>query len=143
MTDGVDHINIYSKGKTKLGKFLTNFEKYNISIPDDGDFESIEGYWYWLTRQDDQLRNLYGFQAKKVGKSLPKVKEYTDKDFKTKIRHACWIKLITSQYVDEFRNSKLPFKHYYVYGDKIVEAGYEWIVDMWTKYRKYLNDGKV
>ncbi len=46
--DGVDHINIYSKGKTSLGRFLSNFVQADIET-EDGDFASVEGYWYWLT----------------------------------------------------------------------------------------------
>lgn len=45
--DGVDHINIYSKGKTSLGRFLSNFAQADIET-EDGNFASIEGYWYWL-----------------------------------------------------------------------------------------------
>ena len=41
--DGVDHINIYSKGLTELGRFLSNFEHILITT-EDGDFNSIEGY---------------------------------------------------------------------------------------------------
>lgn len=45
--DGIDHINIYSKGRTALGRFLSNFAQAEIET-EDGEFASIEGYWYWL-----------------------------------------------------------------------------------------------
>ena len=47
--DGITHINVYSKGKTTLGRWLTNFAHTPIDTI-DGHFESIEGYWYWLGR---------------------------------------------------------------------------------------------
>lgn len=45
--DGIDHINIYSKGKTALGKFLSNFTQCDVETK-HGEFGSIEAYWYWL-----------------------------------------------------------------------------------------------
>jgi hypothetical protein len=32
-TDGIDHINIYSKGYTKLGRLLSNFTKSEFTHP--------------------------------------------------------------------------------------------------------------
>jgi hypothetical protein len=45
--DGIEHINIYSKGRTALGIFLSNFTQCDLET-EDGEFSSIEGYWYWL-----------------------------------------------------------------------------------------------
>jgi hypothetical protein len=70
--DGIDHINVYSKGKTALGRWLTNFAYSPITIPEFGDFASIESYWYFLGCEDDNLRHLHGFAAKKTGKAIPK-----------------------------------------------------------------------
>lgn len=71
--DGINHINIYIQGKTSIGKILSNFYHYNI-ITKDGNFNSIEGYWYWLGIEDckekEILRNLYGYTAKKTGNEL-------------------------------------------------------------------------
>jgi len=46
--DGVTHINIYSKGRTTLGQMLSNFEDSPFTC-EDGNFRSIEDYWYWLS----------------------------------------------------------------------------------------------
>lgn len=46
--DGIDHINVYSKGKTALGRFLSNFAETDLETK-DGHFASVEAYWYWLT----------------------------------------------------------------------------------------------
>lgn len=66
--DGVTHINIYSQGKTELGRMLSNFYKCRIDTK-DGVFNSVEGYWYWLGIEDckekDALKTLSGYQAKK------------------------------------------------------------------------------
>lgn len=46
--DGIDHINVYSKGKTALGRFLSNFAQVDLETK-NGNFSSVEAYWYWLT----------------------------------------------------------------------------------------------
>lgn len=43
--DGILFINAASKGKTKLGKALSNFAHYPFNHPKHGHFESMEGYW--------------------------------------------------------------------------------------------------
>ena len=39
--DGIEHINIYSKGKTELGRLLTNFAQTPFIHPEYGRFESV------------------------------------------------------------------------------------------------------
>lgn len=52
-TDGVNHINIYSKGVTLVGRVLSNFhtpaEAYETT---HGTFASLEGYYHWLRVAD-------------------------------------------------------------------------------------------
>lgn len=47
--DGVTHINIYSKGKTELGRWLTNFSYSPFNHPEYGKFLSMEGFWCWVS----------------------------------------------------------------------------------------------
>ena len=71
-TDGIDHVNIYSAGRTELGRFMSNFAQAPIQTI-DGSFASIEGYWYWLGCEHtdrDTLRTVSGFAAKKLGRAL-------------------------------------------------------------------------
>jgi len=140
--DGITHINIYSKGKTHLGRYLTNFACTPI-VTVDGNFNSVEGYWYWLSNHDDVMRTLYGFNAKKVGRSLPRTFELTHMDFELKIREACWIKLHSDQVMlDTFVASTLPFTHYYVFSNGFAkDAGFSWLVDMWEQFRTYIKNG--
>ena len=140
-TDGIDHINIYSKAKTNLGMYLSNFTKSTI-LTVDGNFTSIEGYW--LGSRNDVLRELYGFRAKQIGKTLPRICVLTNEEFQLKIRDACWIKIHSvPQYLNEFTNSVLPFEHYYAYGDKVIDAGFKWLIDMWTQYREFIKNGYI
>lgn len=138
--DGKKHINIYSKGKTELGRFLSNFARSPIET-EDGKFMSIEGYWYWLGckhPEKDLLRKHYGYKAKQIGRELGGKDWLDNETFKSKIKKAMNIK-ITSNVVmlEAFRTSTLPFTHYYVYGNKIclVPEAY-WIIEEWERLRR-------
>ncbi len=140
--DGITHINIYSKGETNLGMWLSNFAYTPIYIPEDGNFASIEGYWYWLRTKDERLRNLSGFEAKNIGKSLvvDLESEITD-DFIEKIKKAIDIKIKSNKsMMNDFRDSDLPFCHYYVYDGNRKDAGYNWIAEHFEDRRKLLKE---
>lgn len=94
--DGITHVNIYSQGKTELGRMLSNFYHYKVKTR-DGEFNSVEGYWHWLgiekCKEKEVLRKLYGYNAKKTGNSLKvSFKERFDNNFQNKILNAIWIK---------------------------------------------------
>jgi hypothetical protein len=127
--DGITHINVYSKGNTALGRFLSNFAHSPITT-EDGPFESIEGYWYWLATRNKSLRNLYGFAAKKLGKECPKVIHLEEAEFKRRIIQAINIKVRNNPAMyQELLACKLPLAHYYVFGGAVKDAGYKWILD--------------
>jgi hypothetical protein len=128
-TDGIDHINIYSQGKTELGRFLSNFTRYPIET-EDGPFQSIEGYWYWLSSNDDKLRELYGWQAKKYGREIKAKDWMDDEEFKRKICSAIKTKVESSKYLEQLQKCELPLDHYYVYGGKVIRPKEgRWIID--------------
>lgn len=138
--DGITHINIYSKGKTELGRLLSNFSKCDLSLP-EGDFKSVEGYWYYLGKRDDRLKKSYGFAAKKLGDSLPDQTRLSQEEFQNKIKSAIIQKIIKNKRLYEMViNNKLKYEHYYVYGSekspsnpKIIDAGYKWLVDFFNE----------
>lgn len=139
MTDGIDHINIYSKGTTSLGRSLSNFTYSPIATP-EGDFDSIEGYWYYLnsTHPDrDKLKKASGFEAKRLGRELKASDWNTSPEFKLKIITALANKLLSHPNIlRDFLDNDLPFRHYYVYGGKIVEPKEgKWIVEFFEYLR--------
>ena len=131
--DGVTHINIYSKAKTELGRWLSNFTKVRLEL-EEGTFQSIEGYWYYLTTKDERFKNLYGWEAKKLGKESVDTMNISDYDFREKIKKALDVKLRLRYKL--LGNSELPFCHYYDYKGNKVDAGYEWIVDHIERRRR-------
>lgn len=121
--DGTTHINIYSQGKTWLGRETSNFSHRPITLNEHGSFASVEGYWYWLGRQDDRLRHLYGFKAKELGRSLPVLKKWHPDKFQSLICEALTAKLEGHPDIKQaLIQSTLPLTHYYskYYGDKLV-----------------------
>lgn len=151
--DGLTHINIYSRGKTELGRLLSNFAHTPIVIPGYGYFQSVEGFWYWLlilmlgieTPRIRELRDVWGFEAKKLGReliaqrngehSLPKNLELA---FSVDILRALRIKLDTHEHIRQLLvESMLPFTHYYVIrGKQFPVERYLWLTEFWEIARR-------
>jgi len=137
--DGAAWVNIYSRGKTKLGRMLSNFSNYPVDTI-DGTFQSVEGYWYWLSCGDDRLKTASGYEAKKIGREAGAVDYPKDSKFKLKIALALISKLAKHEEIYEaFKQNNLPFDHYYVYGDKVIRPKEgRWILDIWTFIKENL-----
>lgn len=143
--DGIDHINVYSKGKTELGRLLTNFSNVGFYHPGFGKFASVEGFWYWAATgmKHDQLRNLVGFKAKEEGRKHPKVQ---NDSFHQHIEEAIRFKIEQDpDLFNKFIESTLPFAHYYVYGNypnfkAIEDASSVWLCYYLEKLRTQLRD---
>jgi hypothetical protein len=152
--DGIDHINIYSKGKTEIGRLLTNFAHTPFTHPKYGIFQSVEGFWYFLKTgtKHDNLKYLYGYEAKRIGKTYAmERKDLEDKkgipeEFKKEILEAIRCKLRQNKHIVKLLvESDLPFSHYYCYGNgkgwKVYYLDeYSWIVDEIEKIRKICKD---
>lgn len=115
--DGVSHINCYSKGKSQLGRVLSNLAPVPVTLPGDGYFASLEAYWFWLGtgQQFDELRTLSGFVARRKGRRYPRV---THPHFEQLFCGALTAKIHQHPTLCEaFYQSNLPFVHYYYYGN--------------------------
>ena len=140
--DGITHINVYSKGKTWLGRRLSNFDWSPVDL-EDGKFHSIEGYWYWLSsdhEDKDDLRHLYGYAAKMRGRELRGKDWIETEEFKEKIKRAITVKINQHFHIQKkLVESTLPFTHYYVFGDRVVlvEKG-KWILEHLEQLRTSL-----
>ena len=144
--DGITHINAASKGKTKLGKALSNFAHYPFDHPNHGHFESLEGYWYWLltNQQFDELRTVSGYPAKQLGDSLIEGKNFIidESSFKEDILEGLRCKLRQNRsLLNMLVDSQLPLTHYNWYGKngkyKIYEyPDYQWFIDEIERIRK-------
>ena len=136
LTDGINHINVYSKGITIFGQRLSNFAQTPFVLPEHGSFQSIEGYWYWLSTKDDKLRELHGYEAKTYGREIRGADWPKDEDFKRCILEAIRAKIDQNKYLQHYFRymaavGPLPFKHYYVQAGAVVypKEGCQWILD--------------
>lgn len=142
--DGVDFINIYSKGSTVLGRWMTNFAHSAFTIDIDGEkhqFQSIEGLWYWLLcDKDDSLKSLHGYQAKARGKEVLREKQSIQVSNREEIIKKAIDEKIKSnpEKMLELAESTLKFVHFYEYGGKRVDAKHEWITQHWELRRQQL-----
>lgn len=126
--DGVDHINIYSAGKTQLGRVMSNFYVEDIKT-EDGIFPSVETYWHWLGIKDelkaekDKMKTLVRGEAKKYGGMIKKEFGLKKEDrFAEKIKAAIMQKGMKHLNLFKHEYDNLPFEHYYVFYGKVVNA---------------------
>lgn len=135
--DGITHINVYSKANTWLGQQLSNFALTPFTHPTYGRFSSVEGLWYWLSCKDDKLKNMYGYKAKQYGRSVGAEDWLDSEEFKTTIKEAISLKILNNTKLkQEFIKSTLPFTHYYVYDNVIVQVPKgDWLIQFLETHR--------
>ncbi|MBN22752.1 MAG: hypothetical protein CL678_15815 [Bdellovibrionaceae bacterium] len=145
LDDGVTHINIYSKARTKLGYLLSNLTDAQVRHPRLGVFKTLEGLWFYYSTGcvDEIFRVLPGFKAKRYGSTLPRVQQ---DDFEEVIKEALYCKVIQNPIIAELMlESTLPFEHYYYYGNpknaKVINVtSNRWVVDELEAIRKQIKE---
>lgn len=143
--DGISHINIYSRGKTELGRFLSNFALSPFIHPKFGSFNTVEGFWHYLRtgKKHECFRTLSGMDCKKISKQYEK----QDCDnFQRYIKEAILLKIESNEkFKLLLKESTLPLTHYYYYGDEssykiVVPDNSKWLINYIEDIRKYLNN---
>lgn len=135
-TDGVDHVNVYSRASTELGRLLSNFAHTPFKLGDNW-FESVEGWWYWRKTGDERLRHLHGLEAKHLGQSLPQrfggpIADPTREELLAVYQAKC----DQNPRVRELLlKNRLPFDHYYVYGGMRKDTHHRWTGQLWSEVR--------
>jgi hypothetical protein len=138
--DGITHINIYSKAQTPLGRALSNWTPCTIETS-IGQFRSIEGLIFFLGSFDDRLREVVGFEAKQLGEELDRGIRLPEDVFKKIVKEGMASKInhLTPEFRKQFKYSKLPFTHYYTYGNKVINIPkWQWQVEEWENLRQRL-----
>ena len=134
--DGVSHINISSRGRTFLGRFLSHRTLCELNMP-EGRFLCVSAYWYHLTcKEDSRLSHVNGWETELLAAQLsplPRKQQLPAAELQAKIKKALDAKIKWSEYwQEEFTESELPFLHYYLDAEGNV-------VDESRKYRWLLN----
>jgi hypothetical protein len=160
--DGVDHINIYSNGLTELGRMLSHFANYPITITvvdsinhkdsvvtfASYTFNTVEGYIYWLQtnhKNKDSLMTMPGWIAKEEGRKMRSEcpSKISPEQLISRVKAANLAKI--SRYPEiqtALRKSKLPFAHYYHFFKRIFPGPPEWmwVLEFWEEVRKSLQE---
>ena len=117
-TDSIDHINIYSRGHTELGRLLTNPSPIGFEHPAFGHFNTAEGLHFFLKTGmlDYEYAQLSGFEARKKGKADHK--NYIQNPDFDRLMRIGWICKITQnpKLYELVITNTLPLVHYYYYG---------------------------
>lgn len=141
--DGIDHINIYSRGATELGRVLSNWHESKITTS-IGYFNTIEGLIFYLSSFNDSLRSMIGFMAKTKGPTLDRGIRLPEDIFRRLIIEAMEIKSSQPKIRNLLINSELPLKHYYTYYGKVrLAPKWDWQISEWERIRKELKSQEV
>lgn len=118
LEDGISHLNVYSKGKTQLGRWLTNPSPLGFDHPNFGHFDTAEGLHFFLKTGmlDYEYARLSGFEARKKGKADHK--RYQQNPQFDQLMRIGWLCKITQnpELYYLVMDNKLPLVHYYYYG---------------------------
>lgn len=146
LDDGVTFINVYTKGRTRLGRLLTNPADLKVYHKKYGWFRTAEGLWYYLRTgcKHEVLRTMSGFEAKALGKTLEVV---WNQDFQKEFLKAIRYKVLSNEELKTLlRQSTLPLTHFYFYGSPyndrppkvIYPKGSEWQIEFFEELRRRL-----
>lgn len=118
LDDGDTHINVYSKGKTQLGRWLTNPSSLGFTHPNFGPFDTAEGLHFFLKTGmlDYEYARLSGFEARKKGKAEHRL--YIHNPQFDQLMRIGWVCKITQnpELYYLVMDNELPLAHYYYYG---------------------------
>ena len=150
--DGIDHINIYSKGKSTLGKRLTNMFPFNFTF-DGLIFKSVEHAWHYYKFIDynpDVATQIFETNSPYDALKIARANATEDtssvvltNEFRSLIKEVIKQRIMEDEsLIILLRNSWLPFEHYYVYGaDKIQDQSdkYAWLIYIFDDIRAELH----
>ncbi|AZU98315.1 hypothetical protein SEPL_056 [Salmonella phage SE_PL] len=146
--DGLTHINTYSKGRTVLGRMLSNFAYSPFVYEPYGKFDSVEGFWYWyLTGQKhEDLRTVSGSYAKVLGRKYEsdRVEHSLTEETIEVMQGAIISKIAQNKELQKMLiSSTLPLCHYYFMYGRVINPfdGHDWFSETLEDIRTVLKLG--
>ena len=149
--DGINHVNVFSKSRSKLGRMLSNFAHTPFTLGENK-FESVESWWYWTKMNNinksvlfpvftpehlSEIKTKIGKYAKDYFRELHKDDSSSYSPTKEELKEAYLQKLIEHPDIEKmlFENT-LPIAHYYVMFDKKVNADSTlWTAKLWEEIK--------
>lgn len=147
-TDGTEHVNIWDKGQTNMGKALSTLADLPFVHNVYGKFRSIEGFYHYIRSvdQNDAMRKVAGYWARKAGQRL-EVKHVPD--FKKIIADANWQKIQQIPVLmEELKNLStfVALDSYYIQNEeplvRVRPPTAAWMVPAFHEIRMALQEGR-
>ncbi len=157
-TDGIDHVNVYSRGRTPEGRLLSNFAPTPFTLH-GVTFASVEGFYQSMRFDDDPTRRRVagtaGGEAKAWGNRSGKrpgdpvrawdgrVVAFKGDEFYAQVGDGIRARVAQNPAVAAalVATENLPLTHYYVRGRRvIVPRGKDVLCDCLTELRAELRD---
>ena len=144
--DGIEHINVHSEGRTIVGRMLDNLAYMPFDHPQFGQFNSIEGFYWWYIsgQKHEYLRYVYNDKARKAAAEFKREKNLGEMD-KEQFRIAVQCKIAQSPFLQEqLQICYLPLVAYTVYGKSLLRRklvpnkNAELLLQFLDEYRDYL-----
>lgn len=144
--DGVDHINIFGRPLTTLGRHMsTNSRRFAFTDECYDRFSSIENFWAFIRAEekDDDLRRMSSVDLRNTARNYTEV---FVENFKALIINAYYQRIKQNkELLDQIVKSSLPFDCYYVNKDglRIRPGGYyKWLLAGLEEVRKAIKENR-
>lgn len=144
--DGVDHLNIWNRGKTHLGQFLDQRTQAPFIHDSLGRFCSIETFWKYVLSAErcDEMRSLSGRRLRNFERKLTRAEVY---NFRAIIMDANWQKLQQyPQWATVLYQCSLKLDCYYIYkrddGIRIRPDCGPWLIQGFEEIRQALREDR-
>lgn len=143
--DGEDHINIWERGATDIGRFLTHNSNFHFTHNLFGRFANMECFWHYIQsdERDDRVRTLTGQQLKNFAKKMTQIRV---QNFRAIIMDSNYQRIMKyPAVVQSMRDTTLPFDCYYV--DKATKlrtrpSFFNWFVMGMEEIRSAIKDNR-
>ncbi len=143
--DGEDHINIWERGETELGRFLAHGTNTPFHHPVFGMFSNVECFWHYIRSEerDDRIRTMTSISGKKFSENFTPVKV---PNFYAVIMDTNWVKI--KEYpnmLNAIKENNLPLEMYYIYRDKgaaIRPMFAAWVLEGFKEIEKAIKDNR-
>lgn len=122
--DGTKWINCYSRGQTPLGRDLTNLSDIGFTHPEYGQFNSMEGYWHWVSTgcKHPAFKTLRAWEAKERSRNTSLYPKVRVSNFEELIRTGLHLKLEQNPILaNRLGECTLPLAHYYAYPGNVLD----------------------
>lgn len=141
IADGVDHINIWERGTTELGRALSHGSRIKLTHDIFGKFSSMESFWYYMQSEerDDRMRNMSGQTLRSFARKMTPARII---NFRAIIMDSNYQRIKANKpLAADLAKSTLPFECYFIGKDSDVRIRpnyFKWMIAGFDEIRTAL-----